>query len=135
MHAAWLATATLVFVICAAALPDAHGQESLSWKFREGDVLKYTTEQTTSLAFTVAGKARKQKRAQGVTYTWSVKSVSEAGGADITQRIERVTTKVEAPPYMPFEFDSNSPATDVPEPFEGEVKQLKAVLGAEFSFK
>ena len=31
----------------AAGLPDARGQETLRWKFREGDVLKYTTEQTT----------------------------------------------------------------------------------------
>ena len=43
--------------------------------------------------------------------------------------------KIEAPPYMAFEYDSNTPASDIPEPFEGEVQQLKAVLGAEFSFK
>jgi hypothetical protein len=131
----WLKTAALVFVIGAAGLPLAHGQETLSWKFRDGDVLKYTTEQTTMLSFKVMGKERKQKRAQSVTYTWSINGVSEAGEADITQRIERLTMKVEAPPYMPFEFDSSTPATNVPEPFEGEVRQLKAALGAEFSFK
>ena len=70
-----------------------------------------------------------------MTYTWSIKGVSPDGVADITQRIERVTMKIEAPPYMAFEYDSNTPASDIPEPFEGEVQQLKAVLGAEFSFK
>ena len=70
-----------------------------------------------------------------MTYTWTIKGVSEAGDADITQRIERLTMKVKAPPYMPFEFDSSTPATNVPEPFEGEVRQLKAALAHEFSFK
>jgi hypothetical protein len=124
-----------VFGLSAAGLASAHGQETLTWKFREGDVLNYTNEQTTLLVAKVMGKERKMKRAQSVTYTWSVKGVSEAGVADITQRIERVTMKIEAPPYMPFEYDTSSPATDVPEPFEGEVQQLKAVLGAEFAFK
>ena len=58
----WLKIAALVFVIGPAGLPSAHGQETLSWKFRDGDVLKYTTEQTTTLSFKVMGKERKQKR-------------------------------------------------------------------------
>jgi hypothetical protein len=135
----WIKMTVLVFVFAfmssAAGLCRVHGQETLSWKFREGDVLKYTTAQTTALNFKVMGKERKQKRTQTVTYTWSIKGVSETGVADITHRIERVVMKLEAPPYMPFEFDSSSPATEVPEPFEGEVRQLKAVTGAEFSFK
>jgi Family of unknown function (DUF6263) len=131
----WLATAALVFVINAAGLPDARGQETLSWKFKDGDVLKYTTEQTTVITVKVTGKERKQTRAQGATYTWSITGVSEAGDALITQRIERLTMKVEAPPFMPFEFDSSSPGNKAPEPFEGEVQQLKAAVGAEFSFK
>ena len=124
-----------VFVSSALGLCEARGQETLSWKFREGDVLKYMTEQTTTLIFKAMGKERKQKRAQSVTYTWSIKGVTPEGVADITQRIERVTMKIEAPPYMAFEYDSNTPASDIPEPFEGEVQQLKAVLGAEFAFK
>ena len=36
---------------------------------------------------------------------------------------------------MAFEYDSNTPASDIPEPFEGDVQQSKAALGAEFSFK
>ncbi len=138
-QAGWMKMTVLVFVFAfvssAAGLCRVQGQETLSWKFREGDVLKYTTEQTTMLNFKAMGKERKQKRAQSVTYTWSIKGVTPEGVADITQRIERVTMKIEAPPYMPFEYDSNTPASDIPEPFEGEVQQLKAVLGAEFSFK
>lgn len=132
--AAWATTASLAFVFFCAGLREAQGQEILRWKFKDGDVLKYTNEQTTLMTVKVLGKERKQKRAQTTTYTWSIKGVSQAGDADITQRIERLTMKVEAPPYMPFEFDSGSPNNAVPEPFEAEVQQLKAAVGAEFSF-
>jgi hypothetical protein len=138
-QAGWNKVTVLVFAFAsasgAAGLCPVQGQETLSWRFREGDVLRYTTEQTTMLSFKAMGKERKQKRAQSVTYTWTIKAVTSEGVADITQRIERVTMKIEAPPYMAFEYDSNTPASDIPEPFEGDVQQSKAVLGAEFSFK
>ncbi len=138
-QAGWITIAAHIFLFVVATsvagLPQARGQETLSWSFRKGDVLKYTNEQSTTLSFKAMGKLRKQKRSHSLTYTWSIKGVSSAGVADITQRIERVTMKIEAPPYMTFEYDSSAPATDVPEPFEGEVNQLKAVPGVEFAFK
>jgi hypothetical protein len=115
--------------------PSARAQEILRWKFREGDVLKYTSEQTTTLSIKIMGRERKQKRASTTMYTWTVKGVSEAGDADVVHRIDRLTMKIEGAPYMPFEFDSSSPKGEVPEPFEAEVNQLKAAVGAEFSIK
>ena len=125
----------LVFFFCAGGLPDVRGQEAVRWKFREGDVLKYTNEQSTLMIAKVTGKERKQKRSQSVTYSWTIKGVSDSGEADITMRIDRLTVKVEAPPFMPFEFDSASPATEVPEPFQAEAGLIKAAVGAEYSFK
>ena len=61
--------------------------------------------------------------------------MSETGDADITQRIERLTMKIDAPPFLPMEYDSSSPNNSIPEPFEPVVQQLKAAVGAEFSFK
>jgi hypothetical protein len=118
-----------------AGFEGARGQEALRWKFRDGDVLKYTTEQTTVMTVKIMGKERKQKRAVTTTYTWSVKGVSETGEADIMQRIERLAMKVDAPPYLPLEYDSGSSNNSIPEPFEPVVRQLKAAVGAEFSFK
>ena len=95
----WIKMTVLVFVLAlvsgATGRCLAQGQDTLSWKFREGDVLRYMTEQTTMLNFKAMGRERKQKRAQSVTYTWSIKGVSPEGVADITQRIERVTMKIE----------------------------------------
>jgi hypothetical protein len=128
-------TAACLVVVIVTGLRGAAGQETLRWKFRDGDVLKYTMEQTTQMTVKVMGKERKQKRAVTTTYTWSVKAVATGGDADIIQRIERLTMKVEAPPFLPMNYDSSSPNNSVPEPFEPMVRQLQAVVGAEFSFK
>jgi hypothetical protein len=131
---AWRLAAAIVVMI-GAGHQAARGQDTLRWKFKDGDVLKYTTEQTTVLTVKIMGKERKQKRAVTTTYTWSVKAVSETGEADVLQRIERLAMKVDAPPFLPMEYDSSSPNNSIPEPFEPVVQQLKAALGAEFSFK
>ena len=80
----WRFTAAICFVLTGVGLPDARGQEVLRWKFREGDVLKYTHEQTTNMTVKVSGRERKQKRSVSTTYSWSIKAVSDAGDADIT---------------------------------------------------
>src|SRR5207244_13319176 len=57
------------------------------------------------------------------------------GAAEITQRIDRVRMRVESPPLMPLDFDSAAPKTDAQDPFPEETKQLRAMIGAAFSFK
>lgn len=42
---------------------------------------------------------------------------------------------VDVPPFVPFDFDSKSPPSEVPEVFEAEVQQTKATIGAEFNFQ
>jgi len=115
---------------------DGRAQEILRWKLKAGDVLRYTIEQ--KMVMSVKGstvRERKQTRTQTIHYSWNVKEVANDGSAEILQRIDRVSMRVEAPPYMPFEFDSTKPEAEVAEPFEAEARQLKANIGAEFSFK
>ena len=116
-------------------LPDARSQEVLRWKLKTGEVLKYSAEQKMVMTVKQMGRERKQTRTHTMEYSWTVKDVAANGDADVTQKIEHVIMKVEMPPYMPFEYDSNSPRADVPEPFEVEMQMLKATIGAEFSFK
>ncbi len=131
--AAWVTMALAATVLAFAGARGAQAQETLRWKFREGDVLKYTSAQTTTLSAKIMGRERKQKRASTTMYTWTVKAVTEAGDANVVHRIDRLSMKIEGAPYLPFEFDSSSPQAEVPEPFEAEVNQLKAAVGAEFS--
>jgi hypothetical protein len=129
-----MAAAVSAFLL-GACQRDGRAQEILRWKLKAGDVLKYTTEQKIVMSVKVMGRERKQVRTQTTEYHWKVKDVANGGLAEIVQRIDRLGMRVEAPPYMPFEFDSNRPDADVPEPFESEARQLKATIGAEFVFK
>ena len=132
----WSLIAAMAGLAMAACGRDARAQEILRWKLKAGDVLKYTTEQKTVMS--VKGsmvRERKQTRTQTIQSSWNVKEVASDGIAEILQRIDRVSMRVEAPPFMPFEFDSTKPEVEVAEPFEAESRQLKATIGAEFSFK
>jgi hypothetical protein len=77
---------------------------------------------------------RKSTRTHTVEMSWKVLGVDSDGSAEITQRIERIRIKAEAPPFMPFEFDSAT-SKAAPPGFEAETQQLKAQVGAEFGFK
>ena len=99
-------------------------------------MLRYQIEQ--KMVMIVKGsmvRERKQTRTQTIQYSWNVKGVASDGVAEIVQKIDRLRNRVEAPPFMPFEFDSTKPEAEVAEPFEPEARQLKAAIGAEFTFK
>jgi hypothetical protein len=130
-----LTIAALVACLISSLVSDARAQEILRWKLKAGDALKYSIEQKTVMNVKLMGKDHKQTRTHTIDYDWSVKDVSPNGDAEITLKIDHLRMKVEAPPYMPFEYDSKAPKGEVPEPFEAEVQQLKATIGAEFSFK
>ncbi len=67
--------------------------------------------------------------------SWTVKNVSANGDAEITLRIDRVRMRVEQPPFMPFEFDSSPNKLEVPGAVRIAERQIKAMAGAEFTFK
>ncbi len=127
----WAGTAFLLLVVGI----DAHAEEVLRWKLNTGDVLRYKTEQQTRMSVKAQGREHKQRRDQTVYYNWKVTSVSGEGVALIRQKIDRLSMHVEAPPFMPFDWDSNNPPAEIPEPFEQEAQQLKATVGAEFTFQ
>jgi hypothetical protein len=57
------------------------------------------------------------------------------GDAEIALRFDRVRMRIEQPPFMPLEFDSSPNKLEVPEEFESVERQIKALAGAEFTFK
>ena len=132
----WSMIAALAGLVAGAADRDVRAQEVLRWKLKAGDLLRYTTEQKMEMKLKGSTvRERKHTRSQTLQFSWNVKEVANDGVAEIVQRIDRLSMRVEAPPYMPFEFDSTKPEAEVAEPFEGEARQLKAAIGAEFSFK
>jgi len=107
----------------------------IQWKFKTGEVLRYALEQKTVVSTKEMGRETKSTRSHTMNLSWTVKNVSSNGEAEITHRIDRVRVRIEAPPFMPFDFDSDAPKVDAPGPFETIAQQTKAMAGVEFVFK
>jgi hypothetical protein len=107
----------------------------LQWKFKPGEVLRYSMEQKISMTARGMDRETKQTRSQIVEMSWKVNNVTGDGQAELVQRIDRVRLRVEAPPLMPFEFDSNAPKAEAQAPFEAEARMLRAMAAAEFTFR
>src|SRR5262245_41813647 len=107
----------------------------LRWKFKPGEALRYSMEQKISMTARGMDRETKQTRSQIVERTWKVNSLTGDGQAELVQRINRVRLRVEAPPLMPFDFDSNAPQAEAQAPFEAEARMLRAMAAAEFTFR
>ena len=130
----WATLAALFALLLGAYPGPVLKADNLRWKFRPGEVVRYTMVQETSLEERLEGQEAKTSLSQTVDLHWSVKSVLPDGVADMTQTIDRVRTKIQGPGQT-FEFDSDSG-----KPPEGPAAQvlgpmLKSLVGAEFSFR
>ncbi len=109
--------------------------DNLRWKFKEGEVLHYSIEQKMAISAKGMGQERKSSRLQTLDVSWTINRVDAGGTAEITFRYDRVRLRMEMPPLMPFDFDSNDTKAAVQPGFEAETQQLKAMVGAEVGFK
>ncbi len=125
-----LAAATAVAALLA---QPAQAADALRWKFTKGETLKYTMEQKTTQNMKAKERELKTTLNQTIDLHWTIKNVA-GEVAEMSQTIDRVRTKVEVPGNA-FEFDSQSGKS--PEgPIAGMlIPMLKALVGAEFSFK
>jgi len=112
----------------------ADAAEALRWKFKAGDTLRFSIEQKSSMTMKGMGTERKSTRTHTVEMSWRVVRVDAGGEAEITQKLDRIRMRAEMPPLMPFEFDSAASKADQPG-FEAESRQLRAQVGAEFTFR
>jgi len=130
----WRTFAPLVVLLWSGGVEIVQAQV-IQWKFKTGEVLRYALEQKTVVSIKETGRETKSTRSHTINLSWTVKNVFSTGEAEITHRIERVRVRIEAPPYMPFDFDSDAPKVDAPGPFEAVARQTKAMAGVEFAFK
>jgi hypothetical protein len=92
----------LALLLATLAVPPAHSQTLLRYKFKEGDSYRYTLEHRTQA---LAGE---QVLGMQIKYdaTWQVKAVDAEGKAKITQKIGQVRFEAETPLGI-AQFDSN----------------------------
>jgi Family of unknown function (DUF6263) len=114
---------------------------ALRWKFKEGEVIRYSMDQTTAqTSQDPEGREIKQNFGLILDMSWKVKSVDASGVASLTQTVDRVRTTLSAPGGLKFSFDSkdlgnitdSKGAANVP---GAAGPMFKILLGAEFSSK
>lgn len=114
----------LVLPMAVLAAPAAIGQESLRWKFKEGESHQYTLEQKTENTAMVQGQEITTTILQTVEMTWAVKSVEADGSARVAQTIDRIKMELNSP-FAGFAYDSQAE-----QPAEGPAAQLAPVINA-----
>jgi len=134
-----LSTAFLILTLGQAAAR-ADDKVTLRWKFKEGDVLRYSMDQNTvQSGEDPQGREVKQTFGLIMDMTWTVKSVDASGLATLQQTVDRVRTSLVAP-FGKFSYDSKEFAnvTDT----KGAVNApgaagpiFKVLVGAEFLSK
>ena len=129
-----VALSALAATLCVAACRAAQGAETLRWKFKPGETLRYTMVQETTQGMKAMGQDFKTSLNQTVDLHWSVKNVGGDGLAELSQTIDRVRTKVEGPGNT-FEFDSQAGKEPQGQIASLLTPMLKALVGAEFTFK
>jgi hypothetical protein len=83
--------------------------ETLRWKFKVGEKLTCSISQDMNMNID-AGQTGDLTRVvhQSMDMTWNVEGVNDEGDAVITQSIDRVRMKVDAPGGQGFEYDSDA---------------------------
>jgi hypothetical protein len=112
----------------------ARGAETLRWKFKPGETLRYTMVQEMSQGMKAMGQEIKSSVKQTIDLHWSVKSIGGDGLAELSQTIDRIRTKVESPGNS-FDYDSQTGKEPEAQNASPLVPLLKAQVGAEFGFK
>ncbi len=128
---------TMILVVVAwllsGLLSTSASAELLRWKFKAGQVLHYSIDMKIQMIAKSPERELKSSRSHIMDVTWTVLSVGSGGEAEITERIDRVRMRVDQPPYMPLDLDTSS-TKSVASGFEEEAKQIKSMVGLEFTF-
>ncbi len=122
-------TAALVL----AAVSPAQAQTLLRWQFKEGQVFRYEFGQRNEIKVKAEGQEVTSKNDLTVNLTWTVKSVTPDGTADIVMKMDRVRAAVEAGPQK-IQYDSKADKPD-----EGAAKVFHDIysvaIGPDFKLK
>ena len=107
----YLYTATALAVFLLGGGETRARAETLRWKLNPGEVLHYALDTKQIANFKVTGRDKKSTRSNTINLSWTVKSVSANGDAEISLEFDRVRMRIEQPPFVPLEFDSSPEQT------------------------
>lgn len=129
-----LSALALIVTVGFASSSTAQEAKPLTWKFKEGETIRYKLVQKTENKMKAAGREGGSKVEQISDVRWDVKSVSAEGVAQMTQTIDRVQVTMETPGQPAFKFDSSDGDAPQDGPLASQLAPMfKALAGFECS--
>jgi len=125
---------TGIFSVTAMFLVTSSGfaQESLAWKFTNGESLKYVVQQSTQMEMDLNGQKQTMTMNQTMDMAWKIATVESNGNAKMAQVVDRVQFKSEGGPFGSVQFDSSSSEVVDSPLVKSMAEVFKKIVGQEF---
>lgn len=85
-----------------------HAQDTLQWKFRQNETLKYSVVQNMKTAMKIGGNNVNQNMNQAMDMSWQILGNSANGNTMMNQVVNRIRMKMDGGPAGAIEFDTQS---------------------------
>lgn len=129
-----VARLTLAALVFALAAPATKADETLRFKFKAGQTVRYEFIQSMKMNVQAAGRESETELTQTMELTWKIKSVDEMGTTTIEQTIDRIAANIVGPAAN-ISYDSAKPETAKQENPQAQqlVKLFGVLRGAQIS--
>src|SRR4051812_7552274 len=123
-----------LLVLSVLAVPATAPAAILRWKFKPGEILRYSMEQTTVTTLNVPDQQEIQTTLnQTIDLSWAVKGVAADGTADVLWTIDRMRLNIKST-LGAFAYDSKDEKVPEGPVAAALVPTLKVLVGAQFAF-
>ncbi|HVU90289.1 MAG TPA: DUF6263 family protein [Pirellulales bacterium] len=113
----------------------ARGDNTLRWKFKEGDTLNYVMDRETDMKIDLSGSLIEVKSGMIFDTSWKVKSVDADGTATIEQTVDRIQMKMDSPLGGGLDYDSKKPGSGTGQIWDMMGPMIESLVGGTFTLK
>ena len=133
----FISTCLLVAIACGCLAVSTAGaaENTLRWKFKEGDSMEYTMQRATEAKLDLSGSLIEFNSGMTFDTTWKVKKVSDDGTAELEQTLDRIQLKMDSPLGGGLDYDSKVPGSGQGQIWDMMGPMFEAMVGQTFSMK
>jgi hypothetical protein len=113
----------------------ARADNTLRWKFKEGDTLNYVMDRETDMKIDLSGSLIEIKSGMIFDTSWKVKSVDKDGAASIEQTVDRIQMKMDSPLGGGLDYDSKKPGSGQGQIWDMMGPMIESLVGQTFTLK
>lgn len=129
---------SLVVAVAAAGIlsaAPARADNTLRWKFKQGESLNYVMDRKTDIKMDMSGSLIEAKSGMTFDMTWKVKSVAADGTAELEQTVDRIQMTMDSPLGGALNYDSKKPGSGEGPIWEMMGPVIESMVGGTVSLK